>query len=198
VIGPFFGLPLIGRYVRTPAVLLTLFYGLAVCGWMLLAPGRERRIWTAVGGVAAALSLVFLPWHVGMVGDLRDSLDARARAYAQMRRAATAPAMRAAVRACGPLVTASDHRPIPHLRWWLDTPPFSVGTVEAGASPLRRVTFAPRDVPAMRRFYASAFPRFEPPEQYRPVFRNRSWRASAAPECVIARGSARSHAGSGR
>ena len=36
------------------------------------------------------------------------------------------------------LVSAADHRPIPHLRWWLDTPPFSVGTPEAGASPLRR------------------------------------------------------------
>ena len=27
--GPIFGLPLIGRYVRTPAILLSLFYGLA-------------------------------------------------------------------------------------------------------------------------------------------------------------------------
>ena len=32
MIGPFFGLPLIGRYVRTPSVLLALFYGLAVAG----------------------------------------------------------------------------------------------------------------------------------------------------------------------
>ena len=39
LIGPVFGLPLIGRYVRTPAVLLALFYGLAVCGWMLLGAG---------------------------------------------------------------------------------------------------------------------------------------------------------------
>src|SRR5215210_8150687 len=37
--GPLFGLPLIGRYVRTPAVLLSLFYGLAVFGWRILPPG---------------------------------------------------------------------------------------------------------------------------------------------------------------
>ena len=36
MIGPAFGLPLIGRYVRTPSVLLTLFYGLAVCGFLTL------------------------------------------------------------------------------------------------------------------------------------------------------------------
>ena len=42
---PLFGLPLIGRYVRTPAVLLALFYGLAVFGWRMLPPGDERRRW---------------------------------------------------------------------------------------------------------------------------------------------------------
>ena len=40
MVGPVFGLPLIGRYVRTPSVLLTPFYGLAVCR---LPPARRRR-----------------------------------------------------------------------------------------------------------------------------------------------------------
>src|SRR5215216_345545 len=149
-VGPLFGLPLTGRYVRTPSVLLALFYGLAVCGWMLLPPGRERRIWLGVGGVAAARS----------------------------------PALHRAVRACGSRVSTTEHRPIPHLRWWLDTKPFSVGTIEAGASPLRRVVFTPRDTRAMRRFYREAFPRFRPPPGYRAIYRNRSWRALAAPGCV--------------
>ena len=38
LISPIFGLPLIGRYVRTPAVLLSVFYGLAVFGWQMLPP----------------------------------------------------------------------------------------------------------------------------------------------------------------
>ena len=42
LLSPFFGLPLIGRYVRTPAVLLAVFYGLAVFGWKMLAGGESR------------------------------------------------------------------------------------------------------------------------------------------------------------
>ena len=53
-IGPIFGLPLIGRYVRTPAELLTLFFGLAVAGWMLLPEGRDRTRWTVVAGICVA------------------------------------------------------------------------------------------------------------------------------------------------
>jgi hypothetical protein len=184
VAGPLFGLPLIARYVRAPAVLLTLFYGLAVCGWLLLAPGRERRVWMYAGGVAAALSIAFLPWHLGMLGDVRASQDQRAAVYADLRDAGRAPAVRAAVERCGARISAADHRPMPHLRWWLDTPPFSVSTVEAGASPLQRVLLAPRDVRALRRFYGGRFPRVTPPPDYRPVYRNSSWRVLAAPECV--------------
>ena len=69
MIGPLFGLPLISRYVRTPAVFLALFYGLAVCGWLLLAPGTERTRWKWAGIATAALSIAFLPWHVGMLDD---------------------------------------------------------------------------------------------------------------------------------
>jgi len=181
--GPIFGLPLIGRYVRTPSVLMTLFYGLAVCGWMLLPPGRERRIWLGAGIVAAALSLVFVPWHARMLGNMRDNLSERSQVYEDLRDAGRAPAVRTAVRACGGLVSAADHRPIPHLRWWLDTPPDSVGTPEAGASPLRKVLVAPRDVRAMRRFYDKAYPSVTPPDGYRPVYRNRSWRVLVAQGC---------------
>jgi hypothetical protein len=73
---------------------------------------------------------------------------------------------------------------MPHLRWWLDTPPFSVSTPEAGASPLQRVLLAPRDVRTMRRFYDEDYPRIQPPAGYRPVYRNASWRVFAAPECI--------------
>ncbi|HTE59139.1 MAG TPA: hypothetical protein VK631_02240 [Solirubrobacteraceae bacterium] len=184
MIGPVFGLPLIGRYVRTPSVFLALFYGLAVCGWLLLAPGRVRRIWMWVGIGTAALSVAFLPWHVGMLGDMRDNLDARARGYEQLRAVARAPGVAAAVRRCGDLVTAGEHRAMPHLRWWLDTPPFSLGTVEAGASPLRRVLVTPRDNRVMRRFYRDQFPEVDPPPGYRRVARNGAWRVDAAPECV--------------
>jgi len=184
MVGPIFGLPLIGRYVRTPSVLLTLFYGLAVCGWMLLPPGRERRVWTYVGGFTAALSIVFIPWHADMLRDMRKNLAERAAVYADLRDAGRAPAVRRAVERCGERVSAADHRPMPHLRWWLDTPPFSLSTPEAGASPLQPVLVAPRDVRSARRFYDEEFPRVQPPADYRPVYRNATWRVLAAPECV--------------
>ena len=41
-VGPLFGLPLIRRYIETPAVLLMLFYGLAVCRLAMLPRGRAR------------------------------------------------------------------------------------------------------------------------------------------------------------
>src|SRR5215212_5457249 len=72
---PVFGLPLIGRYVRTPAVLLALFYGLAVFGWrMLPRESEQRRRWAIAGVVAAGLSLAWLPWHVSMLSGLDDRL----------------------------------------------------------------------------------------------------------------------------
>src|SRR5215210_3404724 len=52
-IGPIFGLPLIRRYIATPAVLLTLFYGLAVAGWTMLPRGRARTGWLLAGIVSA-------------------------------------------------------------------------------------------------------------------------------------------------
>src|SRR3712207_8777923 len=49
--------------------------------------------------------------------------------YGDLRAVGEAPAVRRAVRRCGP-VFAADHRPMAHLRWWLGTDPGSVDTVE--------------------------------------------------------------------
>src|SRR3712207_9571125 len=71
------GLPLIGRYVRTPAILLAILYGAAVFGWLLLPEGRSRRRWLAAGVVAALLSLVFLPKQVDLLRGLEDRKSTR-------------------------------------------------------------------------------------------------------------------------
>ena len=187
MIGPFFGLPLIGRYVRTPAVLLALFYGLAVAGWVLLEPGRRRRIWMWVGIAVAGLSVVFLPWHADIVGDTRDNLDRRARAYEQLRAVGQSARVGRIVARCGGRVSAAEHRILPHLRWWLDLPPHAVTTVEAGVSPLQRLLVAPRDTRAMRRFYRDQFPRPDVPTTYARVAGDRNWAVRAAPDCARAR-----------
>src|SRR5829696_2149799 len=179
---PLFGLPLIGRYVRTPAVLLALFYGLAVCGWRMLPPGRGRRGWAVAGAVAAALSVAFVPWHADMLAGVDDRLVYQGAYYRDLREVGRAPAVRSALERCGPVATA-DHRPIPHLRWWLDGDP---GTVAPGADPAARdarLLILPRRTRPMRRFYRENFPTATRPAGARPLYRNASWRVLALRGC---------------
>jgi hypothetical protein len=185
-IGPIFGLPLIGRYVRTPAVLLALFYGLAVFGWMLLARGsRERRVWAAVGAFCALLSLAFLPLkQVDMLRGLDRRFELDGRLYADLRTLGNDEGVRVAFARCGGLSTA-EHRPIPYVRWWLDGDPGTVTTIAKGVSPLRDLLLVPRPVPNVRRFYRENFPlrTARPPAGWRTLYSNRSWRVYAAPAC---------------
>lgn len=179
-IGPVFGLPLIGRYLRTPAVLLALFYGVAVCGWALLPEGRARRRWLAVGMFALALSVVFLPRHVSMLDGLHKRIDREGKLYGDLREVGYAPAVRAAYRSCD-FLTAADHRPIPYLRYWLGGKPGTVGTAEAG--PVGGPLVVPRRTFYARRFYRENLPVIHPPPGYHKVYENRSWRAFAAASC---------------
>ena len=182
-IGPLFGLPLIGRYVRTPAALLSLFYGLAVCGWVLLPPGRSRRRWQVAGLVALSASIVFIPWHAAMLKGLERRIGLDGALYGQMRDVATAPVVREAFERCGPLSTA-DHRPIPYVRYWLDGPPGSVGTIKSGASPMGELFLVPRRTRLPRRTFRENFPEFTVPDGYRRLYQNRSWRVWVAPDCL--------------
>jgi hypothetical protein len=182
-VGPLFGLPLIRRYVDTPAVLLTVFYGLAVAGFTLLPRGRSRTRWMVAGGIAAALSLAYLPWHVSQL----DSLDRRVRLdgamYRHLERVGDSRRVRAAFERCAPLTTG-DRRPIPFVRFGLDGDPGTVRTTEGGAAPMGRVLLLPRRGWSTGRFYRhQSFPRVQPPEGYRRIFRNTSWRVFAAPGC---------------
>jgi hypothetical protein len=181
-IGPLFGLPLIGRYLRTPAILFALFYGLAVCGWALLDDGRARRNWFIAGMVALAFSVAFLPRQVDMLDGLRSQTHRNARLYADLRLLGESSTVRGAFAVCRPL-TAADHRPIPYLRYWLDGKPGSVSTIEQGASPLGPMLVVPRDVPHVHRFYKKNFPHVTAPAGYRKIYANGSWKVYAEPRC---------------
>lgn len=182
-IGPIFGLPLIGRYLRTPSVLLALFYGLAVFGWLLLAPGsRERRVWKWVGLVAAVASLVWLPWHLTMLDGLRTRSHREGSLYSDLRATGEAPAVRSAFARCGSLSSA-DHRPIPYIRWWLDGKPGSVSTIENHLSPLGRMLLVPRPTFFAKHFYQANLPHVTRPAGWRTLYTNRTWQVYAAPGC---------------
>jgi hypothetical protein len=183
-VGPLFGLPLIRRYIGTPSVLLTLFYGLAVAGWTLLPRGRTRTRWMAAGIVAAALSVAYLPWHADMLAGLERRIDRDSVFYGDLRTAAGAPAVEAAFANC-PDLTAGDHRPMPYVRYWLDGAPGSVSTVEGGASPMGDLLLMPVKGPTTRRIYPPRiYPKVATPEGWTTIYENRSWRVSAAPRCA--------------
>jgi hypothetical protein len=184
-IGPLFGLPLIRRYVETPATLLTLFYGLAVAGWTLLPRGtRARRNWMVAGAFAVLLSIVYLPWHVGKFESVQRRVDVDGALYSDLQHVGESSVVRAAFARCAPL-TASDHRAIPFARFWLDGDPGSVGTVESGASPMGRILLLPRRNRSTSRLYRNnTFPKVQPPDGYTQIYRNPSWRVFAAPGCV--------------
>jgi hypothetical protein len=180
-IGPIFGLPLIGRYLRTPAILFALFYGLAVCGWALLPEGRSRRRWLVAGMVALAFSVVFLPRHLDMLDGLHKQIDRNGRLYADLRSLGESQTVRGAFAACPPLL-AADHRPIPYLRYWIGGKPKSVSTIEKGASPPGGILVVPRDVRHVRRFYQENFPRVAI-GGLRAIYSNGSWKVFAASGC---------------
>jgi hypothetical protein len=184
LVSPLFGLPLIGRYVRTPAVLLAVYYGVAVFGWQLLTRDHpERRLWTILAGVAVLASVVYLPWHAKQLSGLENRLDYQGAYYRDLRSVGESPAVRAALDRCKIIGTA-DHRPIPHLRWWLQSDPGTVAPVAVEAGRRARIILLPRRTPRMRQFYRSQFPRVRAPAGFVPVYRNASWRVLAAPECA--------------
>jgi len=183
-IGPLFGLPLIGRYVRTPAILLAIFYGAAVFGWQLLPKDSlARRRWLAIGAFALLLSIVFIPKQVSMLRDLDRRFSADSHLYADLRTAAEAPVVKAAFAACAPLSTA-DHRPIPYFRFWARGAPGTVGTVRGHASPLGELFLQPRRTKYARRFYKENFPKATAPARYRRIYRNRSYAVFASRRCA--------------
>jgi hypothetical protein len=183
-LSPAFGLPLIGRYLRTPSVLLVLFYALAVFGFLLVERGRrERQIWTVVGVVMALASIAYLPKHVKMVSSLETRADREGGLYADLRRVGESKAVQAAFRRCPQLSTA-DHRPMPYLRWWIDGDPHSLNTIEPGYGPRRKLLLVPRDTYFPRRFYQEELPRVAKPNGWSTVYSNRSWRLYAAPDCT--------------
>ena len=54
MVNPAFGLPLIGRYVRTPSVLLAVFFGVALAGWTFET--RDKRVWQALAALTAVVA----------------------------------------------------------------------------------------------------------------------------------------------
>lgn len=181
--GPIFGLPLIGRYMRTPSLLLAVFYGAACFGWLALAPSRERTRWAVAGALCLGLSVAWAPSVVERLDELGARRDREARNYAALRELARSDRLAAAFAAC-PDVSATDHKPVPYLRWWLDGAPGTVGTVEDRSRARGRIVVQPARSELQRNAYREALPDRPPPVPYLPIRETRHWLAYALPECT--------------
>jgi hypothetical protein len=179
---PIFDQPLLARYIRTPAVLLTLFYGLAVAGWLLLPKGPERRNWMIAGLGTLAVTLAFLPANVSQIRSLQTRTARESSFYRDLRHGTRSRAVTRAFAACGSL-TLADHRPIPFVRYWLRGRPGSVTTVERGSSPLGKLLLVPRRSLPNTRFYGRNLPKVTPPPTYHRVYQARGWALFGAPTC---------------
>ncbi|MFY9264983.1 MAG: glycosyltransferase family 39 protein [Solirubrobacterales bacterium] len=179
------GLPLIARYVLTPAVLLAIVYAAGVFGWKNLPEGsRERSTWKAVGYGSLALSIVFIPWHIGLIGDQAQKIENYGSIQRDLEAVSKAPVFVEYYERCGRIST-NNHRPVPYLRYELDGPPGSVQTQRDPEHPLAETMLQPRSREVARKYY-NEVPDLAPPPGFTTVFVSRSWRMFASPDCRAA------------
>jgi hypothetical protein len=168
------GLPLLGRYLFLPAVMLAAFFGFAALGWIDWRPGNLRR-WWALGGLAlVAAFIAFAPANVGGLDGLRDGVQLRGKIQDDLRSLSNDADV---LRRCSPIYVPN-HRPVPVLAYYLDRPADEIisaqlerprsGAFVAPATRLVEEKFVldPRDP---KRFDA------EVPADFRRVTGNRSW-----------------------
>jgi len=169
------GLPILGRYLLAPSVILAVFAGAGAFGWRELPNGHPwRRRWAWFGVVTLIGLVVFIPAQVDRIDSLRSAV--RIQDGIQDDLHDLTPRFR-----CLP-ATVPNHRPVPLLALWLDVQPTRIdvaqehppttGTYVVPASPhvAREYILDPRDVN----------PRIPPPPPgFAPVARNASWHAYA-------------------
>src|SRR5262249_48076145 len=123
------GLSLIQRYLVTPASLLAVVYGVGVFGWMKLKPEQNRKVWQALGIVALAASVLYIPAQVNKLESIHTTMNHEARNYADLKLVGKSAIVRNKFQQCGTISTIG-HKAVPDLRYWLDGNPNSVALVE--------------------------------------------------------------------
>ena len=183
---PLFGLPLIGRYVRTPGRAAgASSTGSPSFGWRMLPRGQPRAPLLGDRGRGRRRSprSPTCPGTRSSSAGSRTASTSRAPTTATCATSAEARAVRAAFDRCGTIATA-DHRPIPHLRWWIEGDPGTVAPVAAEARDARGHPAAPAhaaDAPLL----PLAVPARGGARGVRsPLYRNASWRVLADPRCA--------------
>jgi hypothetical protein len=119
------GLPILGRYLLLPSLILAIFCGAGAFGWRLLPRDHPRRRLWAWFGVATIVALIaFIPPQVTRIRAERHALSRQASIERDLRRLVREPGALIGPQ-CLPVI-APNHRPVPLLALWLDTRPQNV------------------------------------------------------------------------
>jgi hypothetical protein len=169
------GLPILGRYLLAPAVILAIFAGAGAFGWAELPKDHPwRRRWAWFGAATLAALIAFVPAQTNRIGDLRDAL--RIQDGIQEDLHALTPRF-----ACTP-ATVPNHRPVPLLALWLDVDPKRIAVAQE-APPRTGVYVVPSNPHVAREYIfdpRDVNPRIPaPPAVFRPLGANVSWRLFA-------------------
>jgi hypothetical protein len=169
------GLPILGRYLFLPAVLLAIVCGAGAFGWLALSPDHPwRRRAQVLGIVVLVAQLPFIPAQIDRIHELNGALAIQKQIRDDLHDLATEPPLE---NGCPP-TAVPNHRPVPLLALWLDRPPQQILSAQlvqirsgqyidpASARVQRNFTLDKRDP---RRLTASV------PPGFRRVAANRSW-----------------------
>ena len=195
------GLPIIGRYLLLPAVILSIFCGAGAFGWRCLKAGDpHRRIWAWFAVVVFAALIVFTPAQVSSLRSERRALIRQGQIEDDLKRLAaihkpnlpTMPIDSGTLKdqfglvsplqvRCG-AIAVPNHRPVPLLALWLNIAPQRI--VSAEQQHVDRGTYIVPASPAVAHDYVldphdpqKVVPRV--PRGFTEIAANRSWRAYA-------------------
>ncbi|MCW3049168.1 MAG: hypothetical protein JWO74_3452 [Solirubrobacterales bacterium] len=174
------GLPILGRYLLLPSMILAVFCGAGVFGWRELPHDHpRRRPWAWFAAVTVLALVVFTPAQIDRLRALRHALQRQDQIQADLRALARSPG--AKVRGSCTPIAVPNHRPVPLLALWLNAPPASIITAQdhtpvrgtyvtpANASVAKDYILDPRDsnqrIPAV-------------PPSFTPAGGNATWRVA--------------------
>jgi hypothetical protein len=171
------GLPVLGRYLLVPSMVVALFCAVACLGWTVLERRHPvRRPWMVIGsvvGAAVAFSLV----EAGREIDAKVTFnEARRSVQADLKALTEAAPVRRALERCSGL-SVPEYQPVPLLAYWLDQSPKRFKGDPAGEATDRLfVGYASPEVARVLSITPrSPLPTRDAPPGSRTAFANSSW-----------------------
>lgn len=185
------GLAIIPRYTMLAASILAIFAAASVLGWRLLPDGsRWRRPWQVVAILVVLLYLAWLPNQYDLLSKVDRDLTGQSLVERDLEALVDDGGFsklesqdRDSADACLP-ISVPNHRAVPRLAFWLDIHPSDVVSVAAAEEqPIGGYFLAPARDFTVENFILdpgeSGRTATKPPEGFKPVAENRSWKLYA-------------------